>query len=87
MDSRTKLIHLVAATAANVPDGQVLPEWLHGQETGRGGRCSLRLASEGAPATRFRYSERYPDQCPSSSAPEQGGERTKSKAYANVEQV
>ena len=33
MDSRTKLIHSVAATAANVHDSQVLPKLLHGQET------------------------------------------------------
>src|SRR5215831_3795025 len=33
VDSRTKLIHSVAATAANVHDSQVLPKLLHGQET------------------------------------------------------
>ena len=33
VDSRTKLIHAVAATAANVHDSQVLPELLHGRET------------------------------------------------------
>ena len=33
VDSRTKVIHSVAATAANVHDSQVLPELLHGQET------------------------------------------------------
>ncbi len=33
VDSRTKLIHSVAATAANVHDSQMLPELLHGQET------------------------------------------------------
>lgn len=33
VDSRTKQIHSVAATAANVQDSQVLPELLHGQET------------------------------------------------------
>lgn len=33
VDSRTKLIHSVVATAANVHDSQVLPELLHGQET------------------------------------------------------
>ncbi len=32
VDSRTKLIHSVAATAANVHDSQVLPDLLHGQE-------------------------------------------------------
>ena len=33
VDSRTKLIHSVAATAANVHDSQVLPDLLHGEET------------------------------------------------------
>jgi IS5 family transposase len=33
VDSRTTLIHSVAATAANVHDSQVLPDLLHGQET------------------------------------------------------
>ena len=33
VDSQTKLVHSVAATAANVHDSQVLPELLHGQET------------------------------------------------------
>ncbi len=33
VDSQTKVLHSVAATAANVHDGQVLPELLHGQET------------------------------------------------------
>ncbi|NOS76538.1 MAG: IS5 family transposase [Nitrospira sp.] len=33
VDSRTKLIHSVAATAANVHDSQVLPQLRHGHET------------------------------------------------------
>lgn len=33
VDSQTKLIHSVAATAANVHDSQVLPQLLHGAET------------------------------------------------------
>ncbi|RPH80280.1 MAG: IS5 family transposase, partial [Nitrospiraceae bacterium] len=33
VDSRTKLIHTVTATAANVADSTVLPQLLHGQET------------------------------------------------------
>ena len=33
VDTQTKLIHSVAATAANVHDSQVLPQLLHGQET------------------------------------------------------
>src|SRR5690242_14687344 len=33
VDSRTKLIHAVTATPANVADSTVLPELLHGEET------------------------------------------------------
>ncbi len=33
VDKKTKLIHSVAATPANVHDGNMLPELLHGQET------------------------------------------------------
>jgi IS5 family transposase len=33
VDSKTKLIHSVVATAANVHDSQVLPDLLHGEET------------------------------------------------------
>jgi len=33
VDSRSKLVHSIVATAANVHDSRVLPELLHGQET------------------------------------------------------
>ena len=33
VDSRTKLIHAVAATPANVADSTVRPDLLHGKET------------------------------------------------------
>jgi transposase, IS5 family len=33
VDSKTKIIHSVVATAANVADSAVLPELLHGGET------------------------------------------------------
>ena len=32
VDSKTKMIHSVVATAANVADSTVLPELLHGEE-------------------------------------------------------
>ena len=40
VDSRTKLIHSVAATAAPVHDSQMLPKLLHGQETRVGGAAA-----------------------------------------------
>jgi len=33
VDGQTKLIHSAAATAANVPDSQMLPDLLHGKKT------------------------------------------------------
>jgi IS5 family transposase len=33
VDSRSRLIYSVAATAANIVDSQVLPQLLHGNET------------------------------------------------------
>jgi IS5 family transposase len=33
VDSKTKMIHLVVATAANAHDSQVLEDLLHGEET------------------------------------------------------
>ena len=33
VDAETKLVHSVAATAANVADSKMLPQLLHGQET------------------------------------------------------
>jgi IS5 family transposase len=33
VDSKTKIIHAVVATAANVADSQILPDLLHGEET------------------------------------------------------
>jgi IS5 family transposase len=33
VDSRSKLVHAVVATAANVHDATVLPDLLHGDET------------------------------------------------------
>jgi IS5 family transposase len=33
VDSRTKLIHAVVATPANLADGAVLPDLLHGNES------------------------------------------------------
>jgi transposase, IS5 family len=46
VDSRTKLIHAVAATAANVHDSQLLSDLLHGNETRVWGDCAY--AGQGA---------------------------------------
>jgi IS5 family transposase len=63
VDSRTKLIHAVVATPANIADSTVLPELLHGQETRvwgdqayRGQRAVIR---EHAPKARDFTNRRY----------------------------
>ena len=67
VDSRTKLIHAVAATPANVADSTVLPELLHGQETRvwgdqayRGQRAVIREHAQGAG---FHQSPLPPPRC------------------------
>ena len=52
IDSRTKLIHAVVATPANVADSTVLPELLHGRETRVWGDQAYRGPGRGDPATR-----------------------------------
>ena len=63
VDSRTKLIHAVVATPANVADRTVLPDLLHGNETRvwgdqayRGQRAVIR---ESAPKARDFTNRRY----------------------------
>jgi IS5 family transposase len=72
VDSRTKLIHSVAATAANVHDSQVLPELLHGQETRVWGDAAYSGQREiiRQQAPRAQSPELRTDQSPSSSATE-----------------
>ena len=88
IDSRTKLIHAVVATPANVADSRVLPELLHGKETrvwgdqaDRGQRAAIRRkAPRAQDFTNRRY--RY---CGVVNPVERGKNRTKSKVRAKVE--
>src|ERR1700724_3693458 len=88
VDSRTKLIHAVVATPANVADSTVLPELLHGQETRvwgdqdyRGQRAMIRRhAPKARDFTNRRYRHRgIVDEV------ERRKNRTKSKVRARVE--
>ncbi|MDF0667244.1 MAG: IS5 family transposase [Nitrospira sp.] len=88
VDSQTKLIHSVAATAANVPDSQVFPEWLHGQETRvwsdaaySGQRDVIR---QHAPKAKSFLQAKAPRHRPLSEE-ERARNRTKSKVRAKVE--
>jgi IS5 family transposase len=54
VDSRTKLIHTVLASAANVADSLAVPHWLHGKETRvwgdqayRGQKAAIRASGQG----------------------------------------
>jgi transposase, IS5 family len=88
IDSRTKLIHAVAATPANVADSTVLPEPLHGQETrvwgdqAYGGQRAV--IREHAPKARDFTNRRYRHRGVVDEV-ERAKNRTKSKVRARVE--
>ena len=88
VDSKSKIIHAVAATAANVADSQVLGDLLHGEETRvwgdqayRGQRQAIR---ERAPNARDFTHRRYRQNGVVDEA-ERAKNRTKSKVRAKVE--
>ena len=88
VDSRTKLIHSVVATPANVADSTVLPDLLHGNETRvwgdqayRGQRAVIR---RWAPRARDFINRRYRHRGVVD-AVERAKNRSKSKVRAKVE--
>ena len=88
VDSRSKMIHSVTATPANVADGTVLPELLHGRETRvwgdqayRGQRAVIRRC---APRARDFVNRRYRHRGVVDEV-ERAKNRTKSKVRAKVE--
>ena len=88
VDSRTKLIHSVVATAANVHDSQVLPDLLHGEETRVWGDSAYtgqsEVLREHAPnATDFTHHKGFRGH--SLSDEDKARNRTKSKVRAKVE--
>src|SRR5208282_1334883 len=90
VDSQTKLIHSVVATAANAADGTMLPHLLHGAETRVWGDQAYRGQSEvlheHAPRAqdfthqRYRYKDRIDEV-------ERAKNRTKSRVRSKVEHV
>jgi len=88
VDSRTKLIHAVAATPANVADSTVLPELLHGQETRVWGDQAYRgqwaVIREHAPKARDFTNRRYRHRGVVDEV-ERAKNRTKSKVRTRVE--
>ena len=90
VDSRTKLIHSVAATAANVHDSQVLPDLLHGQETRVWGDAAYSgqrdVIRQRAPSAQSFIQTKAHRHRPLSEV-ERTCNRTKSKVRAKVEHV
>lgn len=90
VDSRTKLIHSVAATAANVHDSQALPELLHGQERRVWGDAAYSgqrdVIRHHAPNAANWIQAKAHRHRPLSEA-ERARNRTKSKVRAKVEHV
>lgn len=88
VDSQTKVIHSVAATAANVHDSQVLPELLHGQETRVWGDSAYsgqrEVIRQHAPHAKSFIQRKAHRHRPLSEA-ERDRNRTKSKVRAKVE--
>ncbi len=88
VDSQTKLIHSVAATAANVHDSQVLPKLLHGQETRMWGDSAYSgqrdVIRQHAPKARIFVQAKAHRHRPLSEE-ERARNRTKSKVRAKVE--
>jgi len=88
VDSRTKIIHAVVATAANVADCQVLPDLLHGEETRVWGDQAYRgqaaVIKAQAPDARDFTNRRYRHRGSVDEA-ERARNRTKSRVRAKVE--
>ena len=90
VDSQTKLIHSVVATAANVADSRVLPDLLHGEETRVWGDQAYRgqqgVIRNRAPKAKDFTNRRY-RHCGVVDEREKAKNRTKSKVRAKVEHV
>jgi IS5 family transposase len=90
VDSQTKLVHSVAATAANVHDSQVLPDLLHGQETRVWGDAAYSgqrdVIQQHVPGAKSFVQTKAHRHRPLSET-ERARNRTKSKVRAKVEHV
>jgi IS5 family transposase len=88
VDSKTKIIHAVVATAANVADSTVLPDLLHGEERRVWGDQAYRGQSDviraHAPKARDFTNRRYRHRGVVNEA-ERAKNRTKSRVRARVE--
>ncbi len=90
VDSKTKLIHSVAVTAANVHDSQLLEDLLHGEETRVWGDSAYSGQSDGPKAhapNAKDFTQRKCNRHRSLSEAERRRNRTKLKVRAKVEHV
>jgi len=90
VDSKSKLVHTVVATAAHVSDSTVLPELLHGEETRVWGDQAYRGQSEVihecSPRAKDCTNQRYRYKYWTDEA-ERAKNRTKSRVRSKVEHV
>ncbi|MCC6301296.1 MAG: IS5 family transposase [Gammaproteobacteria bacterium] len=88
VDSQSKIIHAVVATAANVHDSQVLPDLLHGEETRVWGDAAYtgqrKVLREHAPKAKD-FTNRKRSRHRDLTEEERARNRTKSKVRAKVE--
>jgi IS5 family transposase len=88
VDSKTKVIHAVVATAANVADATILPDLLHGDETRVWGdqayRSQTEVIKQHAPAAQDFTNRRYRYKGEVNET-ERAKNRTKSRVRAKVE--
>lgn len=90
VDSKTKLIHSVAVTPANVHDSQVLEDLLHGNETRVWGDSAYagqkQTLNEHAPRAKD-FTQKKASRCRQLTKAERSANRHKSKTRARVEHV
>lgn len=90
VDSKTKLIHSVAVTAANVHDSQLLPDLLHGDETrvwGDSAYAGQKDAMKAVASNARDFTQKKASRNRPLSDIEQSRNRTKSNVRAKVEHV
>jgi IS5 family transposase len=90
VDSKTKLIHAAAVTAANVHDSQLLPDLLHGDETrvwGDSAYTGQQAAMKAAAPNARDFTQKKAARNRPISDIEQSRNRTKSSVRAKVEHV
>jgi IS5 family transposase len=90
VDSKTKLVHAVVVSAANVHDSQVLPELLHGGETrvwGDSAYTGQKAAMQAVAPAALDFTQRKASRHYPLSSADRMGNRAKSRVRAKVEHV